>query len=297
MPVGSQLTMPRPPVLCVPNGIYHAMSRGHGKQVLFEDDRDRQCFVKILKEACECYAVDVLAECGMRTHYHLVPRTPRANISEFMGYLNGEFAKYWNRRRRRSGYVFNERYKPILIDAGLYLRVVLTYVMNNPVSGGLVRHPAEWPWSSYRATVGTAAPSDYLKLDWLDTAFPGASRSESQALFERYVNACSIEDAEFCFERAVYGGPDLRQRIRAHIGATLYMSAIPRAYRSLHRPPLNEVVPGTFDRDQRDTAILRAHVVHAYTTSEIGRYLRLHPASVSRIICNVRAQLSETMED
>ena len=285
------LTMSRAPQLYVPNGIYHAMSRAHGGQILFQDERDRRCFIRILKEACERCGVDVLADCQMATHYHLVPRTPRANISEFMAYLNGEFAKYWNRRHRRSGYVFNERYKPLLVDSGHYLRVLMSYVFNNPVVGGHVKHPAEWPWSSYRATTGAEDPPGYLCLDWLDTTFPGSSRHESQTLFERYVTAPSCQEAEICFERAIYGGADFKRRIRAHIAATLYTAAIPRAYRALDRPPLDELVPTTFDKKERDSAILRAHSVYAYTDSEIGRYLRLHPASVSRIICSLRARL------
>jgi REP element-mobilizing transposase RayT len=268
------------------------MSRAHGQEMLFQDERDRRCFIKILKEACERYGVVVLAECRMGTHYHLVPRTPRANISEFMAYLNAEFAKYWNHRYRRNGYVFNERYKPILVDSAQYLRALMSYVMNNPVAGGLVTHPGEWPWSSYRATVGIENVPSYLCLDWLEGAFPGASRVESQALFERYVTAPSVEDAELCFERAIYGGPDFKKRVRAHIAATLYMAAIPRAFRAMQRPPLNEVLLATFDKEERNTAILRAHVVYAYTIAEIGRYLRLHPASVSRIICSLRAQLA-----
>jgi REP element-mobilizing transposase RayT len=267
------------------------MSRAHGGQILFQDERDRRCFIKILKEACERYGVDVLGDCQMGTHYHLVPRTPRANISEFMAYLNGEFAKYWNRRYQRSGYVFNERFKPILVDSGVYLRVLMSYVMNNPVAGGHVTRPGDWPWSSYRASAGLEEPPSYLSLDWLDGAFPGSSRLESQALFERYINAPSIEEAELGFERAVFGGPDFKKRVRAHIAASLYMAAIPRGYRGLHRPPLDELVRNTFSKDERNSAILRAHVVYAYTEVEIGRYLRLHPASVSRIICSIRARL------
>lgn len=285
--------MSRAPVLCVPNGIYHAMSRGHGQRIIFVDERDRRCFIKILAEACEKYGVRAFLECRMGTHYHIVVQTPRANISEFMGFLNGEFGKYWNRRYQCCGHVYNERYKPVLVDTGVYLRVLVSYVFNNPVAGGLVGKAADWPWSSYRATAGLVAPPGYLSLDWLETTFPGSSRAESQELFESYVNAPSLEEAEFSFARAVYGGDDFKRRLRAHIAATLYTASIPRAYRALHRPPLDELIR-SFDKKQRNTAILRAHVVHAYTTAEIGRYLQLHPASVSRVICSLRARLTES---
>jgi REP element-mobilizing transposase RayT len=273
------------------------MARGHGQRLLFLDDRDRRCFIKILAEACEKYGVRANAQCQMGTHYHIVVQTPRANISEFMGFVNGEFAKYWNRRYHCSGHVYNERYKPVLVDTGLYLRVLMSYVLNNPVAGGIVSRAADWPWSSYRATAGLETPPGYLSLDWLETTFPASSMSASQAMFERYVNAPSLEEAEYDFTRAIYGGDDFKERIRAHIAATLYTASIPRAYRALHRPPLQELLSSTFDKEQRNTAILRAHVVYAYTSAEIGRCLHLHPASVSRVICSVRERLIESIAE
>jgi len=285
--------MPRGQRLYVRNGIYHVMARGNRKQAIFEDTGDRRRFVKILAEASERYQVPVLGECRLGTHYHGVAKTPRANISEFMGYLNGEYAKYSNRRHRRIGHVFGERFKPILVDTGLYLRVVMSYVLRNPVTAGLAETAAEWKWSSYRATAGLEVAPGYLCLDWLDSTFPASSRSESQTLFERYVNSPSLEDAEAWLERVVYGSDACRNGVRAHIGATLYMAAIPRAYRALYRPPLEQLLPALLSKAARNTAMLRAHVVHAYTLAEIGRWVGLHPASVSRIICSVRPRLND----
>jgi putative transposase len=280
--------MPRGRRLYVRNGIYHVMARGNRKQVIFEDARDRRRFTRILAEASARYQVPVLGECRMGTHYHAVAKTPRANISEFMAYLNGEYAKYSNRRYQRTGHVFGERFVPVLVDTGLYLRVVMTYVLQNPVKAGLVDAAAEWKWSSYRATAGLEVAPAYLCLDWLDSSFPASSRSESRAMFEQYVNSQSLEDAEAWLQHVVYGSEACKKDVRAHIGATLYMAAIPRAYRALHRPPIENVLPFPLKKAERNTAMLRAHIVHAYTIAEIARCVGLHPASVSRIICSIR---------
>ena len=282
--------MARAQRIYVPNGIYHVMARGNRRQVIFMDARDRGAFVKILAEASERYAVDVQAECRMFTHYHAVVRTPRANVSEFMDYLNGQYAQYSNRRHHLTGHLFGERFKPILVDTGFYLRVLMAYVMNNPVAAGHVATAAEWKWSSCRATLGIDAAPSYLCLDWLDGAFTSASRCESQALFGRYINAPSIEDAELLLEPVAIGDAEFKKRVRARIGATLFTAAVPRAYRALNRPLLAEVLPGYLKKAERDAAILRAHVVHAYTMAEIGRYLALHPNSVSRIVCAIRRE-------
>ncbi len=270
------------------DGIYHTMARGNRKAAIFEDHHDRKRFNEILTEAAARYAVDVLSECRMGTHYHLVVRTPRANLPDFQKYLNSGFAQYSNRRHQRTGHLFGERYKPLLVDNELYLRVVLAYVAMNPVTAGLVETPADWPYSSYRATVGLAPAPSYLWLDWLDSTFPARCRSESQSRFCDYVAAPTLADAEkWLFEVAV-GSRSFTTRIREHIGATLYQASLPRAYRALARPGLDELLPPNCSKAMRAQAMLRAHVVHAYTMAEIARCLGLHPNSVSRIVCDLR---------
>ena len=69
-------------------------------------------------------------------------------------YLNGRFAQYSNWRHARTGHLFEGRFEPILIETNLYLRAATGYVLMNPVEAGSVDAPADWKWSSYRATVG-----------------------------------------------------------------------------------------------------------------------------------------------
>ena len=129
-----------------------------------------------MAEAAARYGVDVFSECQMGTHYHLAVRTPRANLPAFQRYLNGCFAQNSNHRHRRRGHLFGDRYKPLLVDNDLYLRVVLAYIALNPVTAGLVEAPADWKWSSYATTVGHAPVPSYLR--WIGLIrVPGAVSS------------------------------------------------------------------------------------------------------------------------
>jgi putative transposase len=267
------------------------MARGNRKAVVFEDACDRDRFARILTKAATRYGVEVLFECRMYTHYHLIVRTPRANLPMFQQYLNGGFAGYSNRRHGRIGHVFGDRYKPLLVDNELYLRVVLAYVAMNPVAGGLVAAPADWKCSSYRAAIGMEPVPTYLSLDWLDAMFPGQGRAESQKKFTEYVAAPTLADAEGWLFEAVAGPPSFTRDIRAHIGATLYLASVPRAYRALGQPPLNELIPRPCSKQERARAILRAHIVHGYTMSDIARSLGVHLNTVSRIVSGVRRRI------
>jgi putative transposase len=264
------------------------MTRGNRKGLVFEDDRDRVRFTDILSEAVKRYAVRVFAECRLGNHYHQVVQTPRANLPGFMGYVNGGFTQYSNYRHQRIGHLFNGPYKPILVDNAYYLRVATGYVVMNPVNHGFVDAPEEWKWSSYRATVGLEAAPEYLCLDWLDDAFPATSRSESQERFREYLTARTWAEGEDWLTKPAAGSTEFERDLREHIGATLFMAALPKSYRLVNRPPLSDLFSSTMRKEERNKQMLRAHVIYAYSLSEIARALCMHPGSVSRIVASLR---------
>ena len=280
--------MPKGPRLNIADGIYHVMTRGHRKTVIFEDEHDRERFVDIVAEAAARHGVRVFAESLLGNHYHQVVQTPRANLPDYMGYVNGGFAQFSNYRHRRIGHVFNERYQPILVDNDFYLRVVIGYVLANPVKHQFVEQPGDWKWSSYRATVGLVAPPNYLCLDWLTSVFPSETPEGARACLCQYLRTTPPPDDEDWIGQPAFGSSAFERELREHIGATLFMAALPRSYRALDRPPLTELFPPGLTTEERNRQMLRAHVLHAYRMSEIARALCMHPASVSRIVAALR---------
>lgn len=270
------------------DGIYHVMARGNRKGNLFEDDRDRARFNEIVLKSVESHGVRVFAESLLGNHYHQVVQTPRPNLPKYMKDLNGGFSQYSNCRHERIGHLFNEPYRPIVIDNDFYLRVATGYVVMNAVNHGFVESPEDWRWSSYRATVGLEPPPDYLCLEWLDAAFPAPTRAASQVRFREYLTARTwVEGEEWLWKPAV-GATEFERDIRGHIGATMFMSRLPRSYRMINRPPLTELFTIDMTKRQRNRQMLRAHVVHAYSIADIARALCLHPGSVSRIVARLR---------
>ena len=89
----------------------------------------------------------------MSNHYHLILETPSADISKIMHYINGSYTGYINRRRRRSGHLFQGRYKSILVDVDSYLRELSRYVHLNPVRANIVKRPEDFKYSSYKSYI------------------------------------------------------------------------------------------------------------------------------------------------
>jgi REP element-mobilizing transposase RayT len=276
--------MPKPPRLNFPGATYHVMARGNRKCTIFEDDRDRRQFLMIVTEAVARYGVTVHADCLMGNHLHLVLTTPNANLPEFMKHVGGVYTQYSNWRHRHVGHLFQGPYRAILIDHDEYLIVAVGYVVMNPVDAGLVAHPRLWKWSSYRATAGLVGVPPHLSIDFLDAVFPAPTRAESQQGFRDFVDG-GPAPKPWPASPAI-GSERFRKAIRSFIGENLHQASLPRAYRALFRPNLEEL----FDTSmaERPAVMQRAHVVHGYTLAQIARALQMHPASVSRIICKLR---------
>lgn len=278
--------MARGPRIQIKGATYHVMARGNRKGVVFEDDVDRRMFRALLGEAIERYRLNCQSYCLMGNHYHAVVEAPEANLSCAIQWLNGVFAHASNRRHRRTGHLWQGRFKSVLVGDDIYLRAANTYVVRNPVAAGLVTSPAEWTWSSFRASAGMEVPPAWLNLDWLNWVFGGRTRVQAQRKYREFVTSTADEKA---FDEAVLIGDDaLESLARDEIGATLHQSHLPGAYRALARPDLAELFPRPLPKADRNTRVLRAHVVHGYRLSEIAACLRVHPNTISRVVRALR---------
>ena len=81
----------------------------------------------------------------MSNHYHLVVETPDANLSKGMRQLNGVYTQRFNRSHQRVGYVFQGRFKAILVEKDSYLLELVRYVVLNPLRARMVRRLTQWP--------------------------------------------------------------------------------------------------------------------------------------------------------
>jgi REP-associated tyrosine transposase len=94
-----------------PGALYHAIPRGIERRDLFRDDTDRERYLSYLERAVDRFGCRVLAYCLMSNHVHLAVETGKAPLSLIMRSINTSYAGYFNVRNRRSGYVFQGRYK------------------------------------------------------------------------------------------------------------------------------------------------------------------------------------------
>jgi putative transposase len=159
--------MARPLRIEYPGAAYHVMARGHRGQAIFRDDGDRLRFLETLAESCEKTGWEVYAYVLMSNHYHLLVRTPDANLVDGMKWLQGAYTQRYKGRHKVFGHLFQGRYKAVVVDGtdANYLQVVSTYIHLNPARAGLIRMGRDklkrYRWSSFPWYLSLRCP------DWL----------------------------------------------------------------------------------------------------------------------------------
>jgi REP element-mobilizing transposase RayT len=180
--------MPRSPRILVADGLYHVFTRGNRRQLVYLDAADRFRFLDRLEEVVVGFSWLVHAYCLMPNHYHLLVQTPEPNLSRGMHRLNGLVAQAFNRRHEVDGHLFQGRFKSPLVESDAQLVELARYVVLNPVRARLCTDPAEWRWSSYRATAGLEPKPPLLTLD-LVLGYFGPDRETAQRAYGAFVRA------------------------------------------------------------------------------------------------------------
>jgi putative transposase len=143
--------MSRLPRCVFPDGTYHVGTRGVDGTSIFRTDDDRRQFLRLLAEVVQRNDWIVHVFCLMTNHYHLVVEALRDELSDGFQRLNGVYAQAFNRRYRRKGHLFGDRFWSGLIEDDDEFEDTCTYVLGNPVRAGLCAGPGDWPWSGSRA--------------------------------------------------------------------------------------------------------------------------------------------------
>ena len=131
-------------------GFWHVTARGVDGTAIVRDRDDALVFLRLLAAVVRRHALDMHAMCLMTNHYHLVLQAARDALSAAMHRLNGIHAAAFNRRHRRRGHLFGDRFWTETIESEEHLRSTCRYVILNPVRAGLCSRPSGWAWLGSR---------------------------------------------------------------------------------------------------------------------------------------------------
>ena len=149
--------MPRGPRLDAEGVLQHVIARGIEKRDLFRSNADREDFVARLEKLAPETETAIYAWTLMPNHFHLLARSGPEGLSRFMRRLQTGYAGAFNRRYHRSGHLYQDRFKSVMVEEERYLLELLRYIHLNPLRAGLVRTVRSldsYPWSGHAVLMG-----------------------------------------------------------------------------------------------------------------------------------------------
>ncbi|MDR3492194.1 MAG: transposase, partial [Gammaproteobacteria bacterium] len=155
----------------LPGQPHHVIQRGNNRQTIFLCEEDYHYYLDRLLYASEEHECDIHAYVLMTNHVHfLVSPVKEENIGKMMQTLGRYYVRYFNYKYKRTGTLWEGRYKAALINSEQYLFTCMRYIELNPVRARIVLNPIEYSWSSYLCNaIGMINPlikphDDYQRL-------------------------------------------------------------------------------------------------------------------------------------
>lgn len=214
--------MARLPRFVIPGQPQHVIQRGNDRQAIFRTDTDYSFYLEKLQEATEKHRCDVHAYVLMTNHVHLLvtPQT-ETSIGKTLQSIGRYYVQYFNHCYKRTGTLWEGRYKATLIDSESYLLTCMRYIELNPVrASNMANHPSEYPWSSYHCNaVGqedmlVTPHREYRRLG----STPEARQSAYRQLFSTRIPKQTLDEIRESTNKAwALGSEQFQQRIEKQI--------------------------------------------------------------------------------
>jgi putative transposase len=312
--------MPRQPRLDAPGLLQHVIARGIQGSRIFLDRQDYEHFLTrlekiVMKVQVRCYAWTLLPD-----HFHLLLRSGDVHLGKVMRSLMTGYAVTFNRRHKRNGHLFHNRYKSIICEDEPYLLELVRYIHLNPLKAGLVESVSEldgYPWSGHGALMGNRR-NGWQEIEEVLDCF-SSRKTRARMDYRRFVEEDTDHEGSLDLEGGGWSrswnpeGGNGSTKMRASdevydervLGRTEFVKKVLNATHSAQvvekvKLPLPDLITRVsqwcnvemedlfLGRRTREVCGARAVIsylaVHkmGYRFSEVGESLRVHPATVAR---------------
>ena len=142
------------------SGIYHIILRGINQQQIFEDEEDSYRFLETLSKYKEQCGYEIYAYCLMGNHIHILLKEGKENLTLVLKRIAGSYVYWYNWKYRRSGHLFQDRFKSEPVEDDTYFLTVVRYIHQNPIKAGICKNIDRYKFSSYNEYINNATIVD-----------------------------------------------------------------------------------------------------------------------------------------
>ncbi|MCF6300121.1 MAG: transposase [Proteobacteria bacterium] len=221
--------MPRKPRFFVPEIPNHIIQRGNNKEAVFYADEDYFTYKNILYESADKYGIRIHAYVLMTNHIHLLATAGTVDaISLLMQNIGRFYVPYINHKYKRTGTMWEGRFKSSLVDSDVYVLACMRYIELNPIRANMVDSPQEYKWSSYRAN----ALGDHDRLIQAHESYQGLAYGKKKRqkayseLFLQHIDKSILQDIRNCVQSGTPLGNakfmrQIEQRLNKKVGQNI----------------------------------------------------------------------------
>ncbi len=273
----------RKPRFEFPGGIYHLIQRGNNREYIFNKAEEKEYILELIKEYRDIMGFELFGYVIMSNHYHLIIRISQAPLKDIMHRINNKFSRYFNIKYKRTGHVFENRYKGILVIEDRYLLSLLRYIHQNPVAAKMCSRVEDYTWSSdkyYRANNS----NDMVDIDFILDIF-SPIRSKALGAYVEFMSEEKREDMNFFENCEVIGNVNTYELDK-------YLRADKKSLDEIlgdivkDEKMYKEIKLGARKRylSEYKKEFVNAALQANYTMKEIGRSISISDAAVFKII-------------
>lgn len=217
------------------------MNRGACRAPIFNSNDQKELFLNLLAETVQIFKIEIHAYCLMDNHYHLLIRTPLANISKAMRHLNSVYTIKYNKLEKKDGALFRGRYKSMLVESDGYGIHLVRYIHLNPYEAGMVEKIEDYKWSSFRAYLGLVHKPSWLCFTYTLTQFSGKN------FYNEFIHFTYDGNPDFIVDhfsgagsRSIIGSSEFIDSIKSEVAYSTVSDEI--TDRKILRPTLDQIV-------------------------------------------------------
>lgn len=185
--------MPRQQRLKSKSGYYHVMLRGNEKKNIFNSDEDKQYFMETVYKKKQGDRFYLHAFCLMDNHIHLMLSEGVEDIAKAMKRVTVSYVYYFNKKYKRVGHLFQDRFKSEVVEQDSYVLSLARYIHQNPVKAGMVKKASDYNWSSYNCYLDEENKFRKVLETEIILGLFSEDRGTAQKKFEEYMNKQSEE--------------------------------------------------------------------------------------------------------
>ena len=210
--------MPRKKREFIENGFYHIMTRGNDKRQIFFEERDYRYFILLLKKYLKKYNIKMYNFAIMPNHFHLlISAEKKIELANYMKCVNLSYGTYFRKKYMSVGYLYQGRYKSIIVENNKYLLECARYIEYNPVKAGLIEKVEEYRWSSIRYYIF----NEYKDLITENLVYSEIKKNNDKDFNDEYLNYVNNSknekrSEERLFKEKIYGSLRFKKELEAN---------------------------------------------------------------------------------